>query len=192
MRHRLAIAAAIGALTIAAPGAAEGQAGDSAVGSGTILQGMPGDVSFDLDAHSGPSGEDPSGHLTFAFPQSPTPIEGSVGCLRVAGNTAVVGVNFLNAAVPSGFLKVVDAPVDTLNLGLGTAVLGPDDCPADVVENPLALASGDIVVVDAQPFPTSKEQCKQGGWRDFPDFRNQGDCISFVSRPSVPAEGSAR
>jgi hypothetical protein len=28
-------------------------------------------------------------------------------------------------------------------------------------------------------FPTSKSQCKNGGWRDF-GFRNQGQCIRFV------------
>jgi hypothetical protein len=49
-----------------------------------------------------------------------------------------------------------------------------------------------VVAVDAaqnKPYiltrgpslPTSKEQCKQGGWRNFGVFRNQGDCVSFVA-----------
>ncbi len=31
--------------------------------------------------------------------------------------------------------------------------------------------------------PTSKEQCKNGGWRNFnnPTFRNQGDCVSYFN-----------
>jgi hypothetical protein len=29
--------------------------------------------------------------------------------------------------------------------------------------------------------PTSKDQCKNGGWRNFPGFKNQGDCVSFVA-----------
>ena len=29
--------------------------------------------------------------------------------------------------------------------------------------------------------PTSKEQCRNGGWRNFPGVQNQGDCISFVA-----------
>ncbi len=31
--------------------------------------------------------------------------------------------------------------------------------------------------------PTSKEQCKNGGWNDYPNlgFKNQGDCVSYVS-----------
>ena len=30
--------------------------------------------------------------------------------------------------------------------------------------------------------PTSKEQCKNGGWRNFPEFKNQGQCVAFVER----------
>jgi hypothetical protein len=30
-------------------------------------------------------------------------------------------------------------------------------------------------------LPTKQDQCKSGGWRDFPGFRNQGDCVSFVA-----------
>jgi hypothetical protein len=28
--------------------------------------------------------------------------------------------------------------------------------------------------------PTSKDQCKDGGWRNFRQFKNQGDCVKFV------------
>jgi hypothetical protein len=31
------------------------------------------------------------------------------------------------------------------------------------------------------PLPTSADQCKKGGWRDFPAFNNQGDCVSFLA-----------
>jgi len=44
--------------------------------------------------------------------------------------------------------------------------------------------SGDVVVVDATPpppLPTAKDQCKNGHWRDFGVFKNQGDCVSFVA-----------
>jgi glucuronoarabinoxylan endo-1,4-beta-xylanase len=32
-------------------------------------------------------------------------------------------------------------------------------------------------------LPTSKDQCKNGGWKNFtnPAFKNQGDCVSFVA-----------
>jgi hypothetical protein len=31
--------------------------------------------------------------------------------------------------------------------------------------------------------PTSKDQCKDGGWQDFnnPAFKNQGNCVSYVA-----------
>jgi hypothetical protein len=44
-------------------------------------------------------------------------------------------------------------------------------------------ASVDRVAVQSTPaFPTTKEQCKNGGWRNFgTSFKNQGDCVSFVA-----------
>jgi len=30
------------------------------------------------------------------------------------------------------------------------------------------------------PLPTTKDQCKNDGWRRFGRFKNEGDCISFV------------
>jgi dienelactone hydrolase len=30
-------------------------------------------------------------------------------------------------------------------------------------------------------LPTSKDHCKNGGWRNYPRFKNQGDCVSFVA-----------
>jgi hypothetical protein len=40
---------------------------------------------------------------------------------------------------------------------------------------------GDVSVTDASPPPSSKQQCKNGGWRSFGVFKNQGDCVSFVA-----------
>ncbi len=38
-------------------------------------------------------------------------------------------------------------------------------------------------VDDPPPVPTSKDQCKNGGWRDFGSvFKNQGQCVAFVAR----------
>ncbi|HEX2118148.1 MAG TPA: Ig-like domain-containing protein [Acidimicrobiales bacterium] len=38
------------------------------------------------------------------------------------------------------------------------------------------------ITVTGSGSPTSKDQCKDGGWQwfDNPTFRNQGDCVSFV------------
>jgi hypothetical protein len=41
--------------------------------------------------------------------------------------------------------------------------------------------TGNVVVTDTRPLPTSKEQCKKGGWQSYGVFKNQGDCVSFVA-----------
>ena len=51
--------------------------------------------------------------------------------------------------------------------------------PTTLPTDPLGM--GDLHVVDAQPFPTSKDQCKNGAWKNFGAFKNQGDCVSFVA-----------
>jgi len=43
------------------------------------------------------------------------------------------------------------------------------------------MTGGGPVVTDTKPTPTAKDQCKNGGWRSFPGFKNQGDCVSLVA-----------
>jgi hypothetical protein len=45
-----------------------------------------------------------------------------------------------------------------------------------------AFEDADYVVHDAPTVPTSKDQCKNGGWRNHgATFKNQGQCVSFVA-----------
>jgi hypothetical protein len=48
-------------------------------------------------------------------------------------------------------------------------------------EDPNCFYNVDIAVTADSPMPTTKGQCKKGGWRDFEVFKNQGDCVSFVA-----------
>jgi hypothetical protein len=42
----------------------------------------------------------------------------------------------------------------------------------------------------AQIFPTTKDECKTGGWERFGIYKNQGDCVSYVATNGTnsPAE----
>ena len=43
------------------------------------------------------------------------------------------------------------------------------------------MSAGDITIIDAPSLPVSEDQCKNGGWRSYGVFKNQGDCVSFVA-----------
>jgi hypothetical protein len=132
----------------------------------------------ELNATSGPNGEDPSGQLTFNLFQQIFD-SGPVTCLAVSGNTAILNFrsSFLGGAVVT--LELVDDSPDTFSvLAVGRAA---GDCSPSVPTSTSSLISGDIKVVDTQPPPTSKAQCLNGGWKQF-GFTNQGLCIAFVER----------
>jgi hypothetical protein len=69
----------------------------------------------------------------------------------------------------------------TVRAGSGIGVGTGSDCK-QAVSNPFSLGfTGRITIVDAPPLPTSTERCKNGGWRTYGVFKNQGDCVSFVA-----------
>ena len=37
-----------------------------------------------------------------------------------------------------------------------------------------------IAVGPLPRVPISKDQCTHGGWHNFPQFKNQGQCVAFV------------
>ena len=165
---------------LASTAVAQVPTGDSVTGSGGGGIGMIGRFSFTIDAHSGPSGENPTGTASFSPIQFGT-FQGQITCLAVDGNGATL--NFLVLDPFSGLhvftFTVTDSPA-------GDQIAHQFDVRATTDCTPLAfsaepLAFGGIAVHDAKPFPTTKEQCKNGGWRDFGVFKNQGDCVSFVA-----------
>ena len=97
-------------------------------------------VGVEIDAHSGPAGENPGGTV-------------SVYCLSCGGRYRDSG--------------------------------GTVSCP----NVPWYSGPQDFVVTDAHPLPSTKAQCKNGGWRDYGVFKNQGDCVSCVATKgkSAPA-----
>ena len=161
--------AGVGA-AIALPGVSSAQvpAGDSVTGSGTSS--IPGcNGSVQVDAHSGPNGENPTGQVDCG-----TLFSGPVTCLSVNGNVALLTVqSSLFGAVG---VRITDLPTgDTLEGFPG------DGCPTPLTFYTELQFSGDLVVVDGRALPISKDECKKGGWQTFGVFKNQGDCVSFVA-----------
>ena len=137
----------------------------------------------EIDATSGPSGENPSGRLAFTvfIRGIVLPIDGPVTCLAVRGNTATINVED-QASFPGTIVtvEVIDDQPDAF--GASELSRAPTDCSPTQFGSDIqrALSNGDIAVVDAQPPPTSKSDCKDGGWQRL-GFANQGQCIVFVN-----------
>jgi hypothetical protein len=153
---------------------------------------------FEADARSGPSGENPTGTAEWGFRVGPQRFvfEGPVTCLAVTGSTAVIGFTgtpglgrTLARVVDGGRAPGQDSFEAITQVDLGGSPVPPPDCstfppsPAGTVSLSRSGVNevGDIVVRDAQPLPLSTAQCKNGAWKSYGVFRNQGDCVSFVA-----------
>jgi hypothetical protein len=180
------------ALVLSASATAQTPTQDSLTVPGTAV--TPG-FSFggiDIHAFSGPSGEEPGGRA-FLVVTSPGPGGIAVGsssvdnvtCLAVSGNHAVVvfrdllfGFGLFVAEAsdngpPGSGLDFFDAlPADPSR--------SPSDCSPLGLIRPGILTSGDVSIRDAPALPATKDQCRNGAWKTYGVFRNQGDCVSFV------------
>lgn len=145
---------------------------------------------IEVDAHSGPSGENPGGTVSFVA-GGILPISGPVTCLDVSGNTAVMTVAGPFASAPQ-FASFIIRLVDNGGSGLDRFEYftnNPEvpevlDCRLGSEFYFGGLLVGRALVADADPpaaAPTTKNQCKRGGFRRF-GFENQGRCISYVNR----------
>jgi hypothetical protein len=134
-----------------------------------------------LNASSGPSGENPTGNVSFNVVGLLFPIDGPVTCLAVNGNSATINAQDQDFGVIT--VQVVDSQPDTFDSApTGLSGRAPTDCsplPPTGAGGP--VSGGDITVVDAQPPPTRTQECKNGGWKQF-GFKNQGQCIAFVNQ----------
>ena len=150
-----------------------------------------------IDAHSGTEGQDPGGTASFTLGVPSIGglgFSGSVSCLSVTGPDSGAGTStepttaVLRFQDASGILVavgVVDAGgngADFMGFVEGSAP-APTGCSVSEALTPLetgTLTNGRAVVFDAPLLPTSKDQCKNGGWEQF-DLKNQGHCIALVN-----------
>jgi hypothetical protein len=139
------------------------------------------DVTF--NASSGPLGENPTGTVEASI------FGGPVSCLSVSGNQAVVGVPIFSSG-EGVLLYVADhgtpgPGLDTIGLVFTPSV--PTVCPAPGGHEDVAIFRGGLTVIDAPALPTTRDQCKREGWRNFGTaFKNQGQCVAFVERHPQP------
>jgi hypothetical protein len=184
--------------------AAQAPVGDSVTGD-LFDQFETGVQVFDFDARSGPAGENPTGLASWHVGGGLGPSwSASVSCLAVSGTTAVIGFSgtlyFMGELSPdAGLIRVVDGGgpqsgqdsfewAETTGVPGGPVIPGPTECssypagfPPSVSATAFNRTGGNLIVSDATTAPTSKDQCKNGGWRNFPGFKNQGDCVSWVA-----------
>jgi hypothetical protein len=185
LRVRFALTAVAALALMSGSAGAQAPTQDFVAGTGTF-----GALSFSISATSGPSGENPSGQVDVGFLQAPDlHSSGAVTCLEVRGNAATLqyfDATLLGAQV---LVEVTDNSAsgqpDTIDVQT-QPTRSPTDCsPAVPSAFLVPIDSGDLTVFDAQARPTSKNQCKDGGYRQF-GFKNQGQCIAFVNRGPQP------
>jgi len=121
----------------------------------------------------------------------------------VVGNTGVVTLKGTGLETFSANISVVGGDI----LGFWSPSEGIDDClapgtsrllanfnirsdpdPGDVLDMPpfthldINESANFVPAVSLPPPPTSKQQCKHGGWKNFGSrFKNQGQCMRFVN-----------
>ena len=192
MTSRFVAVASMVALLLALPAgaAAQAPASDSVTGSGTarfISGGLAGLTQpFELDIRAGRNGENPTGTVTLLFTfTDPT-------CLVVGGpveEPPTATVNVLNPFTGGRAVFQFGSVGGSPQLIAVTTADTADDCSLGSTFDLAEVISGQITVVDAPAWPTSRNDCKHGGWARF-GFKNRGRCIRFVRL--IPARRPTR
>jgi hypothetical protein len=157
--------------------------------SGTASGTYPGTFSEEGSVSFGPSSFAQPGavtafHATFTIDSGAGHITGTKAlesgtafCIpsQASGDSASV-------AVAGTYTATIHAPGGTFT-DRGTtnlSLFAREDLPQENVFR--ESLSSELAAVEPLA-PTSKEDCKRGGWRNYPalGFKNQGDCVSFVT-----------
>ena len=95
--------------------------------------------------------------------------------------TGCVGENGDSSADVSGLSYQATIHTSTGNYAdQGTSnavVLTSPSAGTDLAEDFTSSLAAPVLIA-----PTNKDQCKNNGWKAFPQFKNQGQCVSFVER----------
>jgi hypothetical protein len=180
MRAALVILGAVAVLaTLPGTSSARSPVGDSAFG----IFGSSGGPAVNMDAGSGPSGENPTGTVRIgSTTPGPQPLwQLQVTCLSVTGNTAIIGVSGTLKSYTDGTLRPTAGlirAVDNGSPGSGTdltdlssvegpvggaAIPGPTNCSSypgafPLHYGPFTNVGGDLEVTDELPLPAPVDQ----------------------------------
>jgi hypothetical protein len=158
-----------------------------------VVGSAPGFPNIGVDAQNVSAGGNATGDV-FLQPSVGAIMTGRVSCLRVTGPDRGVGtpdapttavVEFSDIRFGEVTVEVVDNGGTATNsdTDLFASAIGPGCLSPNPNLPPLVPLHGYVAVFDAPPpAPTSKDQCKNEGWRDFGStFKNQGDCVSYLA-----------
>jgi hypothetical protein len=135
-----------------------------------------------------------TGFATF-FGYAGQTLEVQVTCIRVgpegAGSFAIVtgpvvsGPAFMiGQQAIFGVIDNGDPSLDRVSGVFGDLPPGVDCTNAGLAIQGTFLSGPGVVIASPPPpppLPTAKAECEDDGWKRFPIFANQGDCVSFVA-----------
>lgn len=127
--------------------------------------------------------------LTVAYTMSGTAANGSDYALLTGSASIPAGSSFVDVTLTptdDGVVESAETAVMTLAAGAGYAIGTPSSATVNIADN------DGTTPPPAGNLPTSKDQCKNGGWMTFKVFKNQGDCVSYVATggKNPPAGGN--
>ena len=146
-----------------------------------------------------------TGSFTIAATQRATAFDASFTIFSAAHEMLVKGTTALDPTAPSGGCVFPPARHYLVNAGTSyvATLFTPTGNYRDQGRSSVQVgagASGSLSVLIerftsslAEPtliVPTRKRQCKRGGWRDYPQFKNQGRCVRFVVTGKPPSRGN--
>jgi len=113
--------------------------------------------------------------------------DSTVSVIDTATNTVVETIPV--GAFPFGVAITPDGTRAYVT-GLDSSIVSVIDTGTNTVVAtiPVGLAPAGVAFTLAPRVPTSKEQCKKSGWKNFGPpagpFKNQGQCVSYVEHHS--------
>jgi hypothetical protein len=135
----------------------------------------------------------PSVSASFSITSGTTTVTGSKSpAPRPSGSFTCGGAGFASVlARGEPYTATIHTPSGNFHdEGLTTVRASVSESGAATLTESFTSSLAEAVLI----VPTSKAQCKKGGWRAYPQFKNQGRCVRFVvtGKPPPNAQRKSR